>query len=332
MLPKISIVVPTYNRPEKLRRALDSCLWQSQLPLEVIVVDNGQNPATQIVVKDAIERAPSLPITYLASKPFDVRTALANGIEAANGDWLILLDDDDFLLKDRIENDTVMIRDIDEKTILLLQDFLRVDYKNDLVWEHKMGHKEIGLFQALTLDNFPPPPAATWRSHIAKKYHSFNEPHGGATDYEIYSNLLPYGNLQKTNRIGYVMDDTRVESRLTTSLSHMLDLVEPHRNRFRKYRHLVEESDEQIENRLNQQQAFFFAKVLKFKAFFGTTGQLCRAHPKETLKGILAPLRGLCTRYFSALLPEIRGSKTYSLEKFGQHQVELKKLIEDSRL
>ena len=41
--PLVSILIPTYNRPEYLRRAVESCLAQTYQNLEVVITDNSTN-------------------------------------------------------------------------------------------------------------------------------------------------------------------------------------------------------------------------------------------------------------------------------------------------
>ena len=40
-MPKVSVVIPTHNRPELLKRAVNSVLNQTHKDLEVIVIDDG---------------------------------------------------------------------------------------------------------------------------------------------------------------------------------------------------------------------------------------------------------------------------------------------------
>jgi glycosyltransferase involved in cell wall biosynthesis len=46
MNPKVSVVIPTYNRAEKVRKGVESVLAQSFADLEVIVVDDGSSDDT----------------------------------------------------------------------------------------------------------------------------------------------------------------------------------------------------------------------------------------------------------------------------------------------
>ena len=91
--PLISIVIPTFNRPQLLiERALRSALAQDYSPLEVLVVTDGPDPLTEAAlsaVHDSRLRALTLP--YNAG-PSAVRNF---GVQEARGQWIAFLDDDD---------------------------------------------------------------------------------------------------------------------------------------------------------------------------------------------------------------------------------------------
>ena len=54
--PFFSIVIPTYNRAEKLVKAVNSILEQEFFRYEIIVVDDGSTDSTQDMVADLINR------------------------------------------------------------------------------------------------------------------------------------------------------------------------------------------------------------------------------------------------------------------------------------
>lgn len=49
--PLVSVVLPTYNRAYTISRAIDSVLNQTYSNLELIVVDDGSNDDTRVVVE-----------------------------------------------------------------------------------------------------------------------------------------------------------------------------------------------------------------------------------------------------------------------------------------
>ena len=62
----VSVVIPTYNRAELLRAALDSVQAQTAPVAEVVVVDDGSTDPTAAVVAEFVDQG--LPIRYLTEQ------------------------------------------------------------------------------------------------------------------------------------------------------------------------------------------------------------------------------------------------------------------------
>ncbi|NLD44972.1 MAG: glycosyltransferase [Chloroflexi bacterium] len=88
--PRVSVIIPTYNRAGYLALALRSIARQSLRPAEVIVVDDGSTDDTQNVV-----RASGLDVRYLRQNHEGVAAARNRGVRAATGDLIAWLDSDD---------------------------------------------------------------------------------------------------------------------------------------------------------------------------------------------------------------------------------------------
>jgi glycosyltransferase involved in cell wall biosynthesis len=331
MLPSISIIIPTFNRPQKRTRAIRSCLQQSTIPSEILVIDNGENHTTKEAFEQLLPEATSTTLSYHKSEPFKIRKALSHGINKAQGNWIILLDDDDFLVEDRIRNDIEILKTVDSEVSILLHDFLRVDYTHSQIWEHTMHHKRLDLYEALTFDNFPPAAASTLRSSTLKSHHSYNLD-GGNMDFDLFASLLPHGHLLKLAQIGYIMDDTRSKDRITTSPTQIIEMLALHRERFRQYRRLTTVTDVAIDTRIDQQAAFFSGKYEGVQGLFGPHSTLARQHLKEWTKGLISPLRALCSRHFSILMPEMRGSKSFSLNSYQNRSPRIHQYILQNKL
>lgn len=87
----ISVVIPTYCRAEFLQQAVDSVLSQGVLDLEVIVIDDGSTDDTMERM-----RAYGTRIRYERQENQGLSTARNNGMTLATGDYIALLDDDDW--------------------------------------------------------------------------------------------------------------------------------------------------------------------------------------------------------------------------------------------
>jgi glycosyltransferase involved in cell wall biosynthesis len=88
---RVTVVIPTRDRPALLELTLRSALAQQQVELEVLVVDDGQTSATtELVGRMGDPRLRALP----NAGPPGVSGARNTGIAAA-GEWVAFLDDDD---------------------------------------------------------------------------------------------------------------------------------------------------------------------------------------------------------------------------------------------
>ncbi|HEX3470599.1 MAG TPA: glycosyltransferase family 2 protein, partial [Silvibacterium sp.] len=95
----VSAVIPTRNRPELVMKAVLSALRQSYTRMEVIVVIDGEDRATEerlAVIEDGRLRVISLAVNMGGSAARNV------GVRAANGEWIAFLDDDDEWMPQKI--------------------------------------------------------------------------------------------------------------------------------------------------------------------------------------------------------------------------------------
>lgn len=91
VVPKVTIVVLSYNRPELLRKALASIVGQSEPKCEVIVVDNA-SPRSAIV-RDVVAEFPGMRLISNAAN-LGFTGGMNCGIAAAAGTYLYLTEDD----------------------------------------------------------------------------------------------------------------------------------------------------------------------------------------------------------------------------------------------
>ncbi|MYA76735.1 MAG: glycosyltransferase [Gemmatimonadetes bacterium] len=93
----VSVVIPTYNREDRLPSAIRSVLEQTAPPAEIIVVDDGSTDDTPALVR-------TFPgVRYLRQENQGVSAARNHGIGAAKHEWIALLDSDDEWLPRKLE-------------------------------------------------------------------------------------------------------------------------------------------------------------------------------------------------------------------------------------
>jgi len=99
MNPKVSVIIPTYNRATKVRNAIDSALGQTFSDLEVIVVDDGSSDDTGKILQETYGSR----IRYFAQANQGASAARNKGLAEARGEWIALLDSDDLWEKEKLE-------------------------------------------------------------------------------------------------------------------------------------------------------------------------------------------------------------------------------------
>jgi len=115
----ISVVIPTYNRYEVLKRALSCVFSQTHLPFEVIVIDDGSTDKTQQIIQEFPN------IKYFFQDNAGVSSARNLGIKKASCEWIAFLDSDDEWHREKLEeqvafhkkNSEILMSYTDEKWV-----------------------------------------------------------------------------------------------------------------------------------------------------------------------------------------------------------------------
>jgi len=97
--PVVSVIIPTFNRPQYLSQALDSVLRQSYRHLQVIVVNDGGVDVNGIVNSFNDPRLTLIDRSENLGKAYSLNEAL----DRANGRYVAYLDDDDVYYPNHIE-------------------------------------------------------------------------------------------------------------------------------------------------------------------------------------------------------------------------------------
>jgi glycosyltransferase involved in cell wall biosynthesis len=95
-IPLVSIVIPVFNDEEVIAGALDSCLRQTLLAIEVIVIDDASSDGTTAVVERYLERDSRVRLVRQKQNK-SAYQARREGILAARANYLLFLDGDDEL-------------------------------------------------------------------------------------------------------------------------------------------------------------------------------------------------------------------------------------------
>ncbi|MBZ5588316.1 MAG: glycosyltransferase [Acidobacteriia bacterium] len=198
--PRVSVVIPTFNRAAFLPAATRSALNQTLHALEVIIVDDGSTDATPEVCRSLAASDPRIRAFRQANR--GLAAARNAGLAAAAADWIAFLDDDDLWVGTALE---VFIRHARASSALLVShargftsptpdvtaEAVLADPARYAVapWPPDPPGTRIELGELLLRPLFPPN-AALVRVQALKELGGFNEARRAAEDYEVWLKLV----------------------------------------------------------------------------------------------------------------------------------------------
>ena len=101
---KISVVIPMYNASKTIVRALNSIKEQTfKCNYQIIVVNDGSKDNSQEIVEKYIADNPELNIILINQINGGVSKARNTGLKQASGNYIALLDSDDYWLKNKMD-------------------------------------------------------------------------------------------------------------------------------------------------------------------------------------------------------------------------------------
>ncbi|MCK5533663.1 glycosyltransferase family 2 protein [bacterium] len=135
MKPFISVIIPTYNRQEFLKIALQSVLNQTLQDFELLIIDDGSTDNTREMVKSFNNQK----IKYFYQKNQGVSSARNRGIKLAQAPFISFLDSDDTWKKEKL---AIQYKTMTENHQYLLSHTEELWYKNAKILNPRKIHKK----------------------------------------------------------------------------------------------------------------------------------------------------------------------------------------------
>lgn len=98
-MPKVSIIIPTYNREKELSTCIDSLLNQTYKDIEIIVINDGSKDNTDTLINSYKDKR----IKYYKRTNHGIGSSRNYGLEKSTGDYVSFIDSDDYIDKNFIE-------------------------------------------------------------------------------------------------------------------------------------------------------------------------------------------------------------------------------------
>jgi glycosyltransferase involved in cell wall biosynthesis len=184
-MPRVSIIIPTYNRRDLVREALASVQAQTYQDCELIVVDDGSTDGTAEVVQEFSG------VHYISQSNRGVSAARNRGVAYSTGAWLAFLDSDDLWQPRKLETQVAFFTTHPEVQIcqteeLWLRNGVRVN-------PHNKHRKTGGDIFARSLERcLVSPSAVMLRRELFIRVGGFDESLPACEDYDLWLRIAAH--------------------------------------------------------------------------------------------------------------------------------------------
>lgn len=132
-MKKVSIIVPVYNAENTIERCIESILKQSYNNIELILIDDGSNDNSFKIINKYKNKKN---VVIIKQKNVGVSLTRNKGIKIANGEYIMFIDNDDFIDYDYVEKH---INEIEKtNSDVVISGYRRVDLNNKVLYEERL--------------------------------------------------------------------------------------------------------------------------------------------------------------------------------------------------
>ncbi|PTU33289.1 glycosyltransferase family 2 protein [Stenotrophobium rhamnosiphilum] len=238
--PKVSVIIPTHNRPHTLPRAIHSVLQQGYADIELIVVDDASKTAAaaEIVAGFALTDPR---IRYIRREVGGGAAAARNtGIEAALGEFIAFQDDDDEWLPGKLEQQMALMAELGEECHLVGGPLIRyiADVKTKVfAWPVSTNDSWVDTKRFIE-ERTAYLQTAMIRKSALKRIGGFNPEVPISEDYEMVLRLLDHGRLATVKdfvTVVYEQSGSSLSAQKPLRVVSNLKILELHKKRLQAY-------------------------------------------------------------------------------------------------
>ncbi|EEB73891.1 glycosyltransferase family 2 protein [Thermococcus sp. AM4] len=209
--PKISIILPTYNRGYIIGRTIRSVLDQTFKDFELIIIDDGSTDNTKNIVE--IYKEKDNRIRYIRHKRnLGANAARNTGIKKSRGEYIAFIDSDTIWKPQKLEIQIKIADNTKENFVIYSRTIRKYTKKTVIVPEDvNQGKKEGQLLDKILVLNFIDMSSILVKKNMIKNSGLFDEKLPRLQDWDILIRLAEKYNfvyIPQTLVISYVLSDS----------------------------------------------------------------------------------------------------------------------------
>ena len=147
-MPKATVIVPVYNVEAYLEKCVQSILAQTEPDFELLLVDDGSTDHSGALCDQLAQKDPRIQVIHQQNQ--GLGGARNTGIQAAAGDWVLLVDSDDWIEPELLEK--TLEAGLREEADLVMFGFRSVDEQGNTL---QTFVEDVPTDQGLTLKDHP---------------------------------------------------------------------------------------------------------------------------------------------------------------------------------
>jgi len=213
---KISIIIPTYNCGQYLKKAIESVLNQPYENKELIVIDGGSNDETIKILKSYGEK-----IKWLSEKDNGQADAINKGFKVATGEIIAWLNADDYYEPNVFE--IIISKFIKDKEVVLVYGNCNSVSKDKV--KINIPPQKMTVRKMINEGNFIYQPASFYRTQTMKNVDFIDDKLEYLMEYDLFIKLLKTGSsvyINKTLANFVIREDQKSNSKNMVSMDNEL--------------------------------------------------------------------------------------------------------------
>jgi glycosyltransferase involved in cell wall biosynthesis len=229
--PLFSVIIPTFNRVEKVSKAIQSVLNQSYTNYEILVMDDGSCDNTRSVVEKYNDNRIKYEWAPNSGGPANPRN---RGLKIASGDWVAFLDADDVWYKSRLLKTVEDIRRL-PNVVVFCHDEILYDVTKNRKTLLKHGPYQNNFYQTLLINgNRLSTSATTIRKDFLLDHGlKFNEDpkYSIIEDYDLWLELARHNAQFYFNNTAlgeYIVEQDNISSNFKKSRTNLIYVLRHH--------------------------------------------------------------------------------------------------------
>lgn len=202
---KVSIIMAAYNAEKTIRQAIDSVLAQTYTDFELLVVNDCSKDKTPLIISEYSQRDERVKL-ITNPRNMGVSHTRLNGLSAATGDWIAVLDSDDAWLPEKLEKQMELQKQTGAVLLYTGSQFIDCD-GNKIDWV--LNVPEQVDYRTLLKQNVLSNSSSLCRRDLYKKNYVIGD--GMHEDFALWLNIL------KTGAVAYGVNEPLLVYRVSTN-------------------------------------------------------------------------------------------------------------------